>query len=472
MITQTIKQLGDVINSTSASNGFTSDGSFCGVCIDSREIKPGNCFFAIKGENFDGHDYVDTALENGAACAVVSNDYQQDGKAVLRVGDTIEALCDLGRWYRNQLDAKVVAITGSAGKTTVREMVCHVLSQHYKCCQSPKSFNNNIGLPLTLLSADAVHEIIVAELGSNSPGEIEHLTNIAQPDVAIVTNILPVHLEGFGSIETIVGEKASIATGLKDSGKFIVNGDVPDLIEYCKTNNYSHTTFGTTAGCDTAATNIKAKGLTGKFTVGGGQVEVFVPGKANISNAIAAWAVCKEFGITVEQFALAMKTFLPVSMRMQIETIVRPSDNKSVILINDCYNANPASMANALECLEQLKSETADSRSVFICGTMGELGAQSEKLHEDVGKIAAEKNVDVILAVGEFTDAVVRAAEKHAKASMETHLFKNTAELTGKLQDFVRGDDIILVKGSRSVKLEEAVTKICGQACNYRNNRT
>jgi UDP-N-acetylmuramoyl-tripeptide--D-alanyl-D-alanine ligase len=184
---------------------------------------------------------------------------------------------------------------------------------------------------------------------------------------------------------------------------------------------------------------------------------VFVPGKANIDNAVAAWAVCKEFGITVEQFAAAMKTFLPVSMRMQIETLTRISDNKIITLINDCYNANPASMANALDCLEQLKSES-NRRSVFICGTMGELGEQSEKLHAEVGKIAAEKGVDVVLAVGEFTDALVRAAEKHAKEPIQTELFKNTAELCGKLQDFVRGDDIILVKGSRNVKLEDAVS--------------
>jgi UDP-N-acetylmuramoyl-tripeptide--D-alanyl-D-alanine ligase len=463
MITQTIKKLGGVINSSTVLDSDVFNGTFSGVCIDSRAIKPGNCFFAIKGENFDGHDHVDAALKNGAACAVVSNGYRQDGKAILHVGDTIAAMGDLSRWYRNQLDAKVIAITGSAGKTTVREMVYHVLSQHYKCCQSPKSFNNNIGLPLTLLAAGGVHEIIITEIGSNSPGEIEHLTNIAQPDVAIVTNILPVHLEGFGSIETIVAEKASIAAGLKEGGKLIVNGDVESLVEYCETKKYGYVTFGTTAGCDTTASNITTTSLTGKFTVDGTDIEVFVPGKANVSNAIAAWAICKEFGVTGEQFAIGMKTFLPISMRMQIETLTRISDNKIITLINDCYNANPASMANALECLAQLKSET-NRRSVFICGTMGELGEQSEKLHAEVGKIAAEKNVDVILAVGEFTNVLVRAAEKHAKEPLQTELFENTAELCGKLQDFVRGDDIILVKGSRSVKLEDAVSKLVGQA--------
>lgn len=459
MITLTIKKLAEVIGAVNPLDGDLSEKNFSGVCIDSREIKDGNCFFAIKGENFDGSDFIDAAFEKGAACVIALDGCEQKGKAILTVSDTITAMGDLARWYRNELKAKVVAITGSVGKTTVRELVCHVLSKHFKCHQSPKSFNNNLGLPLTLLSAQADDDIIIAELGSNAPGEIEYLTKIAQPDIALVNNTLPAHLEGFGSVDSIIKEKTSIVSGLKPEGEFIVNGDIPELVEYCKSQGYVYTTFGESAGCDVRVENIVCKPLSGVITIDGMEINIPAAGKGNLLNALAGWAICKKIGITLEQFADAVATFKPVGMRMQIEKFRSTSNGAGITVINDCYNANPASMVNALGCLEQL-AQNEKSRSVFICGTMAELGDKSEFLHGEIGKTAAEKNVDLILAVGKFTEALINAARKHSKGAVQDEIFENTDQLCGKLEDLVRQDDIILVKGSRSVKLELAVSRL------------
>ncbi|MEJ2650041.1 MAG: UDP-N-acetylmuramoyl-tripeptide--D-alanyl-D-alanine ligase, partial [Sedimentisphaerales bacterium] len=202
--------------------------SFRGVSTDSRTVKAGDCFFAISGEKFDGHDYIAEVFEKGAACAVVQRDVdcrEFPGRSILRVKDTIAALGDLAREYRKRAGYRVIAITGSVGKTTTRNMVHHVLSRHFRIHQSPKSFNNNIGVPLTLLNAEAGTQIVIAELGTNHPGEITYLTRIASPNIAIVTNIHPAHLEGFGDLESIAREKMSICEGLLPGGAMIINSD-------------------------------------------------------------------------------------------------------------------------------------------------------------------------------------------------------------------------------------------------------
>jgi UDP-N-acetylmuramoyl-tripeptide--D-alanyl-D-alanine ligase len=212
---------------------LTNTGIFTGVSINSRTTKAGDCFFAIAGENFDGHDYVADAFAKGAVCAVVSKDIEDkksSGKSILKVPDTVKALGDFASQYRRQAGFKVVAITGSAGKTTTRQITFQALSRHFRVHQSPKSFNNNIGLPLTLLSADPDCRIVIAELGSNHPGERACLTRIANPDIAVVTNVHPAHLEGFGNLQTITQEKLSISEGLTPDGVFIINADFDELV--------------------------------------------------------------------------------------------------------------------------------------------------------------------------------------------------------------------------------------------------
>ena len=454
MLKANIAQLASVIGSPSEIDSSTAQMEFAGVVTDSRQITPGCCFFAIKGENFDGHNFVNDALSNGAICAVVSEPVDNPTGQVLVVNDTIVALGNLARWYRNTLRGKVIGITGSAGKTTTRQMTHHVLSQYHKCHQSPKSFNNNIGLPLTLLSADSEDEFIIVELGTNALGEIEYLTNIAEPDVAVVLNALEVHLEGLGSVEKIIEEKTAIAKSIKSGGSLLINTDTA-IINYCKQQGHEFMTFGTEVNSNIVADSISLGPSSSKFTIDDVNVEVPLPSSAAVQNAIAAWAICKTVGLTASEFARAIKTFKPVSMRMQVSKLVSP-DKGSVTIINDCYNANPSSMANAIEYLAMLK-KGSNSRTVLICGTMGELGAESPGLHAKVGRFASDFGIDLILAAGAYTDSLLEAAEKD-NSKIRTQFFESTDQLCNNLHEFIKPDDIILVKGSRSARLEQAVS--------------
>jgi UDP-N-acetylmuramoyl-tripeptide--D-alanyl-D-alanine ligase len=447
-----LKKLADILNG-SLHGDPNEPAAITGISTDSRNITAGDCFFAIKGENFDGHDHIKDALSKGAACAVVQDLPENPTTPIIKVDDCVTALGKLARWYRKELNFKCIAITGSAGKTTTRRMIHHVLSKKYNCLQSEKSFNNSIGLPMTILAAEDDHEIVIAELGSNAPGEISYLTDIAAPDIAVVTNIYPAHLEGFTSIEGIAKEKSSIKDALRADGKLIINGDFPDLVALCKDTSAECISFGTAANCDIQTQNIKTLGATGQLTIDSFEITVPTPGKANCLNALCAWSVCSTFGVTLEEFADSIKTLPQTSMRMQFETF------GPVTVINDCYNANPASMENALDCLETT-ALSQKRRSVFICGTMAELGDQSENLHQSLGELISQKNISLLLTVGPFADTIANAAQKSGKNHPETHIFKNTELLCNKLQGFTQPDDIILVKGSRSMKLENAVEKL------------
>ena len=427
-----------------------------GVSIDSRTVAPGDCFFAVKGENLDGHDYVARAFAAGAVCAVVEKTVAVEAirdKCVLCVKDTVKALGEFAADYRRQAGFKVVAITGSVGKTTTRRIAAHVLSRHFRVRQSPKSFNNNIGLPLTLLAADPQDQIVVAELGSNHPGEIAYLTSIAQPDIALITNIHPAHLEGFGDMETIVHEKVSISEGLGSDGTLIINGDFAQLVEACRTKGGNFVTFGKSEAADYRVREIAAAGLTSRFTIDGAEVRLPLPGPGNVENALAAWAVCSRLGLKIEDFAEALRNLPPVSMRAEVLKI------GTLTVLNDCYNANPASMENALNVLRNLQADT-DRRSVFICGDMAELGPDAERLHARLGAAVAKANVQILIAVGKLAGDVARAAADNAGRDFQIKCFQDTATACNNLHEFVKDYDIVLVKGSRTARLEKAVEKL------------
>ena len=439
-----------------ASNSKYNVSSFTGVSTDSRSTKAGDCFFAIPGENFDGHDYVSDAFAKGAVCAVVGKDIDSEksaGKCLLKVEDTIRALGELAGEYRRQAGYKVVAITGSAGKTTTRQIIYHALSQRFRVYQAPKSFNNQIGLPLTLLGAAANDQIVIAELGSNHPGEIPYLTRIAEPDIAVVTNVHPAHLEGFGDLQAIIQEKSSISEGLKPDGVLIINGDFDRLVEACRARGLRFITFGKSDGCDYRAGNIRPDGQASRFTIDG--VEVFLPlaGPGNVENALAAWAACSQLGLTIDDFAQALETISPVSMRTELLQI------GTLTVLSDCYNANPASMRNALEIMANL-DPTGQRREVFICGDMAELGGQAERLHAELGGNIAQAGVQLLLAVGKFAKIAAEAAQASAEYDLKIKCFEDTVSAYNNLHEFIKDYDIILVKGSRVVKLEMLVEKL------------
>jgi UDP-N-acetylmuramoyl-tripeptide--D-alanyl-D-alanine ligase len=457
-------------------------GFFTGVSTDSRTTKSGDCFFAVVGDNFDGHDYVADAFAGGAVCAVVSKeikDIKFNGKSILRVDDTIRALGDFAGEYRRKTNFKVVAITGSVGKTTTRQIAFHALSQHYRVFQSPKNFNNNIGLPLALLAADPDDQIIIAELGSNHPGEIAYLTRIAQPNIAVVTNVHPAHLAGFGDLQTIMQEKLSISEGLQPGGALIINADLVKCLNGNQLNyqlqitNHPIITFCKSHGSDRdpkrnkmrlgthyQARDIGSTGSGSSFTIDGPppcgnrtQVYLPLPGPGNVENALAAWAVCSQFGLSIDDFAQAVKSLTPVSMRAELLQI------GTLTLLNDCYNANPASMRNALAILAGLGS-VEGRRLIFVCGDMAELGQQAELLHTELGASVAQAQVQLLLAVGEFAKITAEAAKRNAQYDLTTKCFKDTLSACNNLEKFVKDYDIVLVKGSRMAGLEMAVKKL------------
>ncbi|MGD1042024.1 MAG: UDP-N-acetylmuramoyl-tripeptide--D-alanyl-D-alanine ligase [Sedimentisphaerales bacterium] len=448
-----IENLAKIIKANHRASGTSYDVT--DVSTDSRTVKPGGCFFAIPGENFDGHNFLADVFDKGASCAVVSKDIpagEFSGKAILKVPDTIKALGDLARWYRLDCKFKVVAITGSAGKTTTRQIVYHVLSQHFKTYQSPKSFNNFIGLPLTLLGADPNQQIVIVELGTSHPGEIEYLTRIASPDIALVTNVYPAHLVGFGSVEKIAEEKLAISKGLAPAGILIINADCPPLYDFARRAGLIFKTFSCRESADYLASDISIRPLTSESTINGISVEIPLPGRGNVENALAAWAICSSLGISARDFADALKTISPVSMRTEMLQL------GSITVISDCYNANPASMKNALDILANLAG-SRKRRAVFICGDMAELGDSEQFLHRQLGEQIANAGVNLLITLGNLA-AIAADAAKTQRPDTQTRCFADQTDLCNNLQLMIKDSDIILVKGSRINKLELVVDKL------------
>lgn len=451
--------LGAAVTRRAASGVEIAVPCITGVSTDSRTIDAGDCFFAIAGDTFDGHNYVGEVFRKGAACAVVSRAVNGEliPGPILRVPDTVRALGDLAREYRQTHPFTVIAITGSVGKTTTRQIVHHVLGRRFRTHQAKKSFNNNIGLPLTLLSAEPQDEIVVAELGANHPGEIAYLTQIAQPNIAVVTNAHPAHLEGFGDLATIVREKLSIAEGLADDGALIINGDIEPLVAACRNSGRSFCTFGKSADATYRAEHIVCEALQSTFTVGGAPVRLPLPGPGNVENALAAWAVCDQLGVAAESFAEAVASLQGVSMRAE------PVQIGTLTVLNDCYNANPASMKNALAMLRNLRSAgdlNRRRRLVFICGEMAELGPQTKSLHAELGATVAETGVDLLVTIGEPPRITARAAQDATRQSLQVQCFDDAAAACDRLRELVQENDIVLVKGSRLARLERVVEKL------------
>ena len=421
------------------------------ISTDSRTTQPGDCFFALVHER-DGHQYVARALEQGAACAVVSRScpgLDRPDAPLIKVPDTLQALARLAQAYRRQGQYTVVGITGSVGKTSTRWITAHCLKSKYRVHQSPSNFNNYIGLPMTLLTAEATDEVIVAEMGSNAPGEIADLSHIAEPDVAVVTNAHAVHLEGFGSLETVMQEKVSIGQGLRSRGPLFVNADIQALADLACKEYASPVMFGLNPFCDVPALNVTCLPNSSRAVIAGTELEIPLPGPGNVLNTVAAWAVCRHLGVSIEAFAEAIKSLPPVSMRGETLTL------DHLDLICDCYNANPASMKNALAILDA--QAKPDQRCVFVVGDMAELGPQSEALHEALGDDVAQSRVDLIIAVGPLSRITARNAGAKTNKRLQIECFEDTMSACAALKSLIQAGDLILIKGSRLARLERAV---------------
>jgi len=433
------------------------DRNITGISTDSRKVNEGDLFVAIVGERFDGHQFISQAFKKGAiACLVEKNVTPASDKVVIKVKDTKKAMGDIAKRCREKVDVPIIAITGSVGKTSTKEMIASVLGVKYNVLKTRENFNNEIGLPLTLFELDSFHQIGILEMGARNFGDISYLTSICKPDIVIITNIGLSHIERFGSRQNILKAKLEILEGLKDGGVVILNGDDKLLYGLKGLLNYKTVFFGIEEENDYYAYNIRKAGENGTyFDIKLNQREyglhVPVPGIHNVYCALAAIAAGVETGVPIESIIEGVHHYSPSDMRLNIIT------GKQIKVINDVYNASPQSMEAAIEVLKDI---SGNQRTVAILGDMFEMGDWSVDAHKDVGKFAAMKNIDYIITVGENARGIFLGALYKGIPEERVYSFEGNNEANEFLSDFVRADDILLVKGSRGMKMEEIVNHL------------
>ena len=426
-----------------------------GVTTDSRAVQPGQLFIPLVGERFDGHAYIAKALEGGAAgcLTAAAPETLLPGKLYIQVADTRLALKALASWYRNKFDLPVVQVTGSAGKTTTKEMIASVLSQRYNTLRTEGNFNNDIGVPLTLLRLTPEDEAAVVEMGMSHLGEIRVLTHLAQPDIAIITNIGTSHIGNLGSQEMICQAKLEILEGLRAGGTVVLNGDDPFLSAVSVPDQFRRCTFGIeNPDTDVLAENIRltAEGSAFDIAFAGERypAEIRLAGRHNIANALAAFAAGVTGGVPPQKAAAALAGGEPEGMRQ------RPLTLGGCTVIEDCYNANPDSMRAALRVLREYKG-----RHVALLGDMLELGDFSKAEHRRIGEAAAA-SADLLVAVGAFAKDVAEGAQT---GGMKTVYTPERAEAAALLKTLLRPGDVLLVKGSRGMRMERALAMFLGE---------
>jgi len=426
-------------------------GTVSAVSINSRELPPGCLFVAVKGENFDGHDFAVHALKNGAV-AVLCERACGCGEKELRVLSTRAALMQLAAWYRARFDIPVVAVTGSVGKTSTKDAVALVLNQGFRVLKSEMNHNNEIGLPLTLFGLSDEMQLAVLELGMSDFGEIGRLSHCAKPSLAILTNIGVSHIEILGTRENIRSAKLEILAGMAADATILLNADDP-LLREAQTGSHRVYTYGIDAAdCDFRATDLETTSDGVRFTAvfAGGTQEIILPvhGRHMVMNALAALAAGVHFGIAPQAAAKALAEYAPSGMRQRIRKL------RDITLIEDCYNASPDSQTAALHVLR----ETASGRRIAVLGDMLELGDWSERAHREVGEMAAQCGADMLLTYGEASRAMAVAAKAAGLAQTESFLEKPA--LTERLLEILQGGDTVLFKASRGMRLEEVIAAV------------
>lgn len=424
-----------------------------GICTDSRELAPECVFFALRGPNFDGHSYVAEAVGKGAVAAVCATDWQPgpelDQLPVIRVPDTRQALGDLARHWRRKCAPTVIAITGSMGKTTVTAMVAHVLSRVAKCVKSPQSFNNDVGVPLSIFQLEPEHQYAVLELGTSNFGEIRYLTSVAEPDIGVLTNVSETHLANLHSVEGVARAKAELFETMRPDGTAVVNVDNPHCVSIMGQYPGRAISFGFSPKANIWARQVTHDNGTLAFALPGGpQFELRLPGEFNVGNALACIAVCSHLGVPLETIAKALSDFSLPPKRMSIETV------RGVVWINDAYNSNPASARAALTELGRRESK---HRKIAILGDMLELGSASAALHHQVGEFAASQNLDRLWAVGEQAAELANAAKDAGLAPSRVHHRARIEEAIAEIVPFLRPGDTVLLKGSRGMHMERVL---------------
>ncbi|MCP4107027.1 MAG: UDP-N-acetylmuramoyl-tripeptide--D-alanyl-D-alanine ligase [Desulfobacteraceae bacterium] len=446
-----------------------TDNSFSDVSIDSREISDDSIFVAVKGENHDGHSFTGNVAENGVRCLIVNkdkvgelpcNEWKEKGVVCIAVKDTVKALGHLAAYNRERSNVSVAAITGSNGKTSTRAMTVAVLSERFNTLSPKGNYNNEIGVPLTLLNLSHDHEWAVIELGMNHFGEIEMLAEICDPDIGIITNIGPAHLKGVGSIEGVMCAKGELMGKIKPTGAAVLNADdsrVAKCGEKSAARGVRNLLYSGTGNPESEirALSVKEKGYETSFTLvlpeESVPVAIGVPGSFMVSNALAAACAGYLAGLSAKEISQGLENFKPVHGRMNIL-----DTDRGIHIIDDTYNANPGSMEAALTTLRSLKGS---KRGIFVAGDMLELGEHSESMHKKIGSLAVRYSVAKLYAFGNFAEAVAEGAMTEGMNPKDI-LTGTKKQITKHLEDLLEPGDWLLVKGSRGMRMEEIVEEI------------
>ena len=425
-----------------------------GYSIDSRTLKEGDLFIALRGDRFDGRDFVGVALNKGAVAALLEpgKENQADFSRLLYVDDGLMALQSLGAAARRLWGKPLLAVTGSAGKTTTKEILAHLLSTRFRVMKSTGNLNNHIGLPLQLLKLEPEHDLAVVEMGMNHAGEIRVLGTLAAHDVAVVTAVAPVHLEFFDSLAAIARAKYEIIETLHPGGVAILNADDDYVCQFGRDFRGKVVTFGIHRAADVSAHDIELMGTAGsefELVAGGVRERVKLPlvGEHNIYNALAASAAALQHGVMPSQITSALASLRPSEKRGQVVEI------RGATIINDCYNSNPRALNAMIDTLASIPAK----RHILVAGEMLELGPTGEAMHRESGQHAAEKKIDVVIGVR----GLARALAEGACGGGSQSQFLETPEQAGEwLARELRPGDAVLLKASRGVKLEKALEAV------------
>lgn len=421
------------------------------VVIDSRQATRGDLFCALPGTQQDGHQFVAEAIERGAVAAVVQQAWaaaQRKPAQLVVVADVLQALWNLAAWNRTQCDSLRIALTGSVGKTTTRHLLHTVLARRFSGIQSPHNYNNQLGVPLTLLELQPGHEFAVIEVGASRIGEITPLARLIEPEIGLLTAIAPAHLEGFGSLEGICRGKGELLEALPSSGFAVLNGDDPLVRRLAKRAPCRVILVGEDVHNDIVATRVKVNDRRLRFQVADRDYELPAIGRHHLNSALLSLAVAREIGLTEAEISAGFKAFVPVHSRCEKLSIGEWT------VIDDTYNASPAAMLAA--CVT-LRDWHAARRRVLVAGDMLELGEHAAAFHTQLGELVAECRFDRVLAVGEHADAVAAAARQHGVDAGCLACCRDFDTACVLLDCWLEPGDVILVKGSRGLRMERFI---------------
>lgn len=431
--------------------------SVSGVSIDSRTVRPGELFVALRGAAHDGHEFVWECLARGASAALVSSEWlsalgpEELSRPLLSVRDTLWAFQELGRYNRIRVNPKVVAVTGSNGKTTTKEMIAAVSLTTYRTARTQGNLNNQFGVPITLLQLQQGDEVAVVEMGMNRPGEIGRLAALSMPSVGVITNASAAHLEGMGTVLDVAKAKSELADELDRDDWLVIHRDSEELYRLNCERHVRLITFGMSPQSDLCPSSVRYLGMEGtELRVDGfPAVRIQLLGKQNVLNALAALAASRALGVTAEKAVAALALVKPTRGRMEMKAIGPAS------FIDDTYNANPGSMEMALDTLFALDGF---ARKIAVLGDMLELGETADKWHFELGRSAAR--ADLLILYGEFADAVRRGAEASGMRPDSIFAASSHSEIAERVLSFWARGDLFLVKGSRGVAMEKVIEEV------------